>query len=855
MRLHSCILLFTLLTSQAAGLHAQAPAPPAPTPRAVRPPIPAPAGTAPAADEGIRLQLPAAQMGDVIELYQQLTKKRVIRDPKLEDVTISIETSGSLSREEAIEFVEKSLLLAGYSFVPSGGNMVKLLAAEQGRMPSTEGVPIYLRAEELPKTDQVVSYVLQLKHLDAEEASQAFSQIIPLHPYGSLGVVPNSRSLVITENSNTILAYVELAKQVDLPPSETKHKTIHLERADVLEVAEQIALLMGLDTVGASGGGGTPYNKGASRTPRPAGAPTSTTAGNPQQAAARNAAQPSVVAHVGSGEDSQLSQPKIQPIPRTNSLLVVARPVDIEYMESLIKELDAESPTRGMVSRRLNYIDLTTFIGIAGKALLRNSPEAASGFASGGASSTPRSGNTSSGSGFDSSGSTGNGSFGSQGMGGGGGGGLYGGGGGGGGFGGSLTGGGGGASAELDVTKKAESVLIGRTLVIVDPASSKFFASGPPDELRLLNELADELDVRPKQILLSVIIGEFSLGNEFNFGLDWIQTLESVGNNSLVGGVLNTQGTAFTDISEIGKAADLLPALDGLTVYGQIGKHLNVFLHTLENTNRFHVMQKPTVTTLNHQPASIYIGQQIAIPGQSYTTGANAGSDVGIYSTTQYIPVRLQLDIVPHIFNDKEIMLEFKQTNNDISGFTTISGNRVPNISEQGMMNTLIVPDRTTIMLGGLITERDRNDKKGLPFLVRVPVLKHLFGNTSKTKDRRELMIFVQPRIMEDGATHVQEQADWSKKNLSYEADKRFADPQDDTPLNALPPSDGRTNGTPLLPLPGWRSNDVAPSAPQVILKQKGAAPSKAVIVEEKPAPVPSTKTTHEKNRAALKSK
>jgi type II secretory pathway component GspD/PulD (secretin) len=264
-------------------------------------------------------------------------------------------------------------------------------------------------------------------------------------------------------------------------------------------------------------------------------------------------------------------------------------------------------------------------------------------------------------------------------------------------------------------------------------------------------------------------------------------------------------------------------------------------------------MQKPTVTTLNHQPASIYIGQQIAIPGQSYTTGANAGSDVGIYSTTQYIPVRLQLDIVPHIFNNKEIMLEFKQTNNDISGFTTISGNRVPNISEQGMMNTLIVPDRTTIMLGGLITERDRNDKKGLPFLVRVPVLKHLFGNTSKTKDRRELMIFVQPRIMEDGATHVQEQADWSKKNLSYDADKRFADPQDDTPLNALPPSDGRTTVTPLLPLPGWRSNDVPPSAPQVILKQKGSAPSKATVVEETPAP--STKTTHEKNRAALKSK
>jgi general secretion pathway protein D len=888
-------------------LPAQQPRPPAPRgpgPGPVRPPIPgsnpgAPAGsvapTSPAqagavADEGIRLQMPAAQMGDIVELYQQLTKKRVIRDPKLEEVTVSIETSGTLTHDEAIEFIEKSLLLAGYSFVPSGGNMVKLLAADQGSPPAREGVPIFLRAEELPKTDQVVSYVLQLRHLDAEEASQAFSQIIPLHSYGSIGVVPNSRSLVITENSNTILAYVELARQVDLPPSETMSKTIHIQRADVLDIAEQLVVLMGLDQ-GNAGGGGM-YSKPPG-TGRPAGRTgavsatktVTTTTGNPQQDAARNAAHVNVVANVGSNSaESDASVPKIQPIPRTNSLLVIARPVDIEYMESLIKQLDAESPTSTMMSRRLNYIDLSTFIGIASKALLRNSPDAA-GLAGGdsGSSANRTGANNTGGNGFDSS--SGGGAFGgSRGMGGGGtfgssGGGLYGGGGGGGGFGASLSGGGGGGGfgggggATLDVTKRAESVLIGRTLVIVDPASSKFFASGPPDELRLLNELADELDVRPRQILLSVIIGEFSLGNEFNFGLDWIQTLQSVGDNSLVGGVLKTQGTAFADLADLGKAADFLPALDGLTVYGQIGKHLNVFLHTLESTNRFHVMQKPTVTTLNHQPASIYIGQQVAIPGQTFTTGDNAVNSAGIYSTTQYIPVRLQLDIVPHIFNDKEIMLEFKQTNNDISGFTTISGNQVPNISEQGMMNTLIVPDRTTVMLGGLITERDNNDKKGLPFLIRVPVLKHLFGNTSKSKDRRELMIFVQPRIMSDGASHIQAQSEWNKSNESYDRNKRFADPQDDTPLNALPASDG-TAPSPLLPMPEWRSNDVPPAepGPKVILKQKTNTSSKATVVEEKPttaattttnaadsaraaAAAPSTKTKHEKNKATLKSK
>lgn len=815
-------------------------APPVPGPRPVRPQPPS--GTAPkaaaATSEGITLQFTAAPLAEVIELYQDLIGKRIIRDPKLESATVSIETSGELSKVEAIEFIEKTLLLAGYSFVPSGPNMLKLLASEQGRMPGTEGVPMILRESELPTTDQVVSFVLQLEHLKAEESATAFQQIVPLHPYGKMTAVPNAKSLVITEASNTIRAFIELAKQVDLPPGETKHKTIHLERADAEDVAQQLGTLLGIET-GTTGSSN--YSSGGAA--RPATPPPAT---NPQQRAAQAAAQVNSTTVLGGGT-SEAAAPKIQPIARTNSLLIVARPLDIEYIESLVAELDAESPTRGFVSRRLNYIDLTTFLDIAGKALLRNDKNAQGGSGTSGTgnqttTTTTQAGNTSSGfgsSGFGSGSGSGSqygmGGYGSGGMGGYGGGGM-----GSGGFGSS-----GGSVTPLEITKKAGSVLIGKTLVIVDPGSSKFFASGPPEELRMLNELADELDVRPRQILLSAIIGEFTLGDDFNFGLDWINTIQSVGNEGqhLVGGILNTQGTAFADLPKLGGVGDFIAengpaALSGLTAYGQIGKHLNVFLNTLESSNRFHVLQKPTLFTMNHQPATIYIGQQIAIAGQTYTTGTGGvGNNLGFTSTTQYIPVRLQLDITPHIFNDEEVMLEFKQQNNDVSGFSTISGNRVPNIHEQGMQNSLIVPDRTTAMLGGLITERDTNDKTGLPFLMRVPIIKHLFGSTTKNKQRRELMIFVQPRILADGESHIVEQADLSKSSEVYQPALRFASPQETTPLDALPPSDGRLSkpgdASPLLPLPNWHGP--APKQPLSTDTQSATeiTPPKAELVDD----------------------
>lgn len=700
-----------------------------------------------------------------------MTGRRVLKDRGLENATVTIEVPGEFSDEEYRTIIEKGLLMHGYVLVPSGDNLFKLIAAEQGTNPSTQGVPLVLRSEDLPTNDQVVSHVIQLNYLQAEEASAAFQQLIPLHPYGKILAVANGQSLIITEASQTIRAYLDLARQVDAPPMETMHKTVRLERAEAAKVVEQLNSLLGL-------GGGLSNRPSApkpSGTARPPGAPGS----------APNAP---VSASMGSGAGAtpEAFEPVIEAVERTNSLIIVARPVDMRRIDSFITDLDAESPASRYYSRRLKYLDLTVFLSLAEKALQRTSQNiVSSGLPQQNTPATPTNPVNNS---FGGSSSSGSGFGGSSGMGSGGGS--------------ASNSFGTGNITPLEVTKKPISVLIGSTFVIADSASSKFIATGPPDQIKALQELADEMDVRPRQILLSAIIGEFTLGDNFNFGLDWIQSLKKVGDNGLVGGVLNTQGTAFANPANLKDVAGFLAAggpatLGGLTAYGQINKNLNIFLQTLESTQRFHVLQQPTITALNHQSASIYIGQQIAIAGQSYTSGVVGG---GFTSTTQYIPVRLQLDITAHIFNDNEIMLEFKQQNNDVSGFTTISGNQVPNISEQGMHNSLIVPDQATAMLGGLITERDTNNKGGLPFLVRIPVLKHLFGNTNIKKERREMMIFVQPRILSDSADHMLEQAKIGDHMSTYTQTEQFASMPEDIVPRAIPARKDKPND--LLPPP-----------------------------------------------------
>lgn len=757
-----------------AGLQAQIP--PRPAARTLLPPpaVPNPSTQAAAAGAGGNLiSFTATPVAEVLAEYYRVTGRKVLRDRGMENAVVTIDVPGEFSDEEYRSIIEKGLLMHGYALVPSGGNLFKLIATEGGSLPSAQNVPMILRPGDLPDGDQVVTHVLQLNHLAAEDASAAFQTIIPLHPYGRILAVPNSQALVITEASQTIRAYLELAQQVDQPPMETVQKTIRIERAEAQEVVEQLEALLGLDKSSSTGRPPASGSAGGSGAPASS-APATASLGNVSLTAAR---------------------PLMQAVARTNSIVVVARPLDLQKIEALVRELDAEASVSRYFSRKLNYLDLSVFLSIAEKALMRNDPKMQDNSlesqqkAQPSAATQPVSTSQPFGSTLGSGpGSSVGGGLGSSSMSGGGASGQ--------GF------GSGNGTPDLQITKKPISILIANTLVIADPASSKFFASGPPDQIKALQDLAEELDVRPRQILLSAIIGEFTLSDNFNFGLDWIQSLKKVGDDGLVGGVLNTQGTAFANPSNLKDIAGFLgaggpAAIGGLTAYGQINKNLNIFLQTLESTKRFHVLQKPTLTTLNHQPARIYIGQQVAIAGQSYTSGVVGG---GFTSTTQYIPVRLQLDITPHIFNDAEVMLEFKQQNNDISNYTTINGNQVPNISEQGMSNSLIVADRATAMLGGLITERDTNNKSGLPFLVRIPLIKYLVGSTNKAKERREMMIFVQPRIMPDSTSHFLAQAKFGDYSANFDEAAQFAGMPETIVPRALPADAEKPNA--LLPPP-----------------------------------------------------
>ncbi len=119
------------------------------------------------------------------------------------------------------------------------------------------------------------------------------------------------------------------------------------------------------------------------------------------------------------------------------------------------------------------------------------------------------------------------------------------------------------------------------------------------------------------------------------------------------------------------------------------------------------------------------------------------------------MPCSLELDIIPLINANHEVTLQIRQTNNSQGSSQVISGNSVPTILTQEINTEVTVPDKATVVIGGLISDDTTRTSSGVPWLSDIPVLGYLFKDTNKKKERDELIIMIQPTVVETEADQI----------------------------------------------------------------------------------------------------
>jgi general secretion pathway protein D len=734
-------LIFAAVASAQRGTITPVAAPtPFLTPSAADPPK---STAPPAAADTVTLQYPNSDVADVLHFYETLTGKKLIVDNFVQG-KVNIFISKPIPRDEAIKIIEMNLLLNGFSLVPAEHDIVKVIGTN--RNPRAAGVPIISDEADIPPGEHVITYVVKLKYTDPMEMQQVVGQYLtPAQPYSSILALPKSASLLITESSDVIRKLIKIINQVDVAPAEVKSEFIKLERADASKVVD---LLKDIFEKGNQPSGQN-YPPGVRNirtvVPQPQG---------------ELEAQGGTA--VLSEESLVVGKIKIEADVRTNRIHVITREVNMPFVRKLIAEFDANVEFAKPVTRPLKYIAAGDVLDVLVQALTEpgaTTQQGAEG-AAGNPQQQPRqqrpqaSPNTTASAGSLSGTASDS----------------------------TLN-----ISEELstqptDTTPKA--VTVGNTKLIADARANTIIILGNRDVVVKVEKILDEMDVKAPQVALSTVIGELTLNNSEEFGVDYFvkyknqvvgisrntsvplplpsasgsPTTTTVATTDPVTGVVTTTTTTnplaaggIVDPANLINFSQIITNLaSGTNVYVAAGNYLSAIVHLLESTGNFKVISRPMVFTSNNKKAIIASGTEIPVPVNTISSATGSSLiNTGLSQQTniQFKKVALQLEVVPLINSDKEVSLDILQKIDSLAGSTIIDGNSIPNIATRYIRTNVSASNGSTIVLGGLITDNTTKTFNGIKFLDRIPLLGYLFRSTSKTKDRTELIILMRPEV------------------------------------------------------------------------------------------------------------
>jgi type IV pilus assembly protein PilQ len=190
------------------------------------------------------------------------------------------------------------------------------------------------------------------------------------------------------------------------------------------------------------------------------------------------------------------------------------------------------------------------------------------------------------------------------------------------------------------------------------------------------------------------------------------------------------------------------PALD-LIFSTAIGNFdLTAFVQALQRVDLADIQAEPTITTLDNRQAEILVGDRVPIRVIDVSAVQTGGTGSNVpRATVSFQQTGINLRVTPHVTGTRQILMEVHAERSNVRpaavdiGFT---------FQTQQADNQILVNDGETAVIGGLTVTEVTVTKSGIPFLVDLPILGKLFGFTSQTESRRDLLILITPHIIDD---------------------------------------------------------------------------------------------------------
>jgi type IV pilus assembly protein PilQ len=291
-------------------------------------------------------------------------------------------------------------------------------------------------------------------------------------------------------------------------------------------------------------------------------------------------------------------------------------------------------------------------------------------------------------------------------------------------------------------------ILSKRGNAVLDPRTNTLFVQDTAGRLDEIRRLIGEIDVATRQVLIEarIVIADDKFSRQLGarFGVSAQRSGDSnstgvSGNLTDSGAVASsgiigpTTGNLNVNLPVTGAAGSL--ALTFLNLGS--GPLVNIELSALETDNRGKVISSPRVITADQQEAFIEQGTEIPFL-QASSSGA---------TNVAFKPAVLSLKVKPQITPDDKIIMDLEVKKDSVGQI--FSG--IPSIDTKKVNTQILVENGETAVLGGIYEQTVRTDRSKVPFLGDIPVLGHLFKQTSRQDDKTELLIFITPKIIKEG--------------------------------------------------------------------------------------------------------
>jgi general secretion pathway protein D len=321
----------------------------------------------------------------------------------------------------------------------------------------------------------------------------------------------------------------------------------------------------------------------------------------------------------------------------------------------------------------------------------------------------------------------------------------------------SSAAGGGGANVDASVT------------IWADVPTNALIITAPPKIMKSLMAVIDKLDIRRAQVEVEAIIVEVDVNNSSNLGVQWL----TEGQNS-VAGVINlpgsgtsivdlaaaalglSSGSSSTTASTATTASGLSSSTFGTGATFAVGRYnansginFAALVQALRSDGTSNIISTPSLITMNNEEAEVKVTQEIPLITGSYSSStASVNGTTSPFETIQREEVGTILKVTPHISEGDTVQLKIEQEDSSPGAKLTDSADISTN--KRSIKTTILIEDGGVIVLGGLMSDTVTESEDRVPGLGAIPIIGNLFKSRSGSRQKKNLLVFIRPRILRD---------------------------------------------------------------------------------------------------------